>query len=250
MKKKRVAIISGGSSGIGYAIAKKMVKNQVDVTILGRKENKLREATLKLKDEIHWIQADVGSRTDIEQAIKSVVERTRTIDILVNNAGSGKAITTQSSLLEAESVWNEVNDANLKGAFLMTIAVAPFLKRPDGRIINISSIAAFTGGSSAGGLAYAASKAGLHGLTFASARELSKDGITVNAIAPGLITETNFFSGKLTEAQVNRTVAQIPVGRAGKPDDIASAVLYLASPEASFINGEILNVNGGWLFGR
>jgi 3-oxoacyl-[acyl-carrier protein] reductase len=147
-------------------------------------------------------------------------------------------------------VWNEVNDANLKGAFFMTMAAAPFLKRPDGRIINISSIGAFTGGSSAGGLAYAASKAGLHGLTFASARELSKDGITVNAIAPGLITATNFFSGKLTEEQINRTVAQIPVGRAGKPEDIASAVWYLASPEASFINGEILNVNGGWLFGR
>jgi 3-oxoacyl-[acyl-carrier protein] reductase len=90
-------------------------------------------------------------------------------------------------------VWNEVNDANLKGAFFMTMAAAPFLKRPDGRIINISSIGAFTGGSSAGGLAYAASKAGLHGLTFASARELSKDGITVNAIAPGLITATNFL---------------------------------------------------------
>lgn len=250
MKKKRVAIITGGSSGIGYAIAKKMVENQVDVTILGRKEIALKEAAFRLENNVHWIQADVGNRPDVELAIKSVVERTGSIDILVNNAGSGKAITTQTPLLEAESVWNEVNDANLKGAFLMTMAVAPFLKRPSGRIINISSIGAFTGGSSPGGLAYAASKSGLHGLTFASARELSIDGITVNAIAPGLITETNFFNGQLTDERVNRTVTQIPVGRAGKPDDIASAVWYLASPDASFINGEILNVNGGWLFGR
>ncbi|WP_100487815.1 SDR family NAD(P)-dependent oxidoreductase [Sporolactobacillus pectinivorans] len=95
-----------------------------------------------------------------------------------------------------------------------------------------------------GGLAYAVSKSGLHGLTFASAREPSKDGITVNAIAPGLITETNFFDDKLTDERLSQMVAQIPADRAGQPNDIVSAVWYLASPDASFINGEILNVNG------
>lgn len=247
---KRVAIVTGGSSGIGFAITKKMVENHVDVTIIGRNDDALKEAALKLNSEIHWEQADVSNRMDVERAVKSVVERTKSIDILVNNAGTGGTITTQTPLQEAESIWNQVNNANLKGAFLMTMAVAPFLKRPGGRIVNISSIGAFTGGSSAGGLAYAASKSGLNGLTFASARELSKDGITVNAIAPGLITETNFFNGQLTDKQLKQMVAQIPVGRAGQPDDIASAVWYLASPNASFINGEILNVNGGWLFGR
>lgn len=250
MKTQRVAIVTGGSSGIGFAIAKKMVENHVDVTILGRKEGALREAALKLNGEIHWAQADVSNRTDVEKAVKSVVERTKNIDILVNNAGTGGTITTQTPLQEAEFVWNQVNGTNLKGAFMMIMTVARFLKRPGGRIINISSIGAFTGGSRAGGLAYAASKSGLNGLTFASARELSKDGITVNTIAPGLIIETNFFDGQLTDKQLNQMVAQIPAGRAGQPDDIASAVWYLASPDASFINGEILNVNGGWLFGR
>ncbi|MCO7124762.1 SDR family oxidoreductase [Sporolactobacillus shoreicorticis] len=250
MRTNRVALITGGSSGIGFAIAKKMIENHVDVTIMGRKEDALSEAATKLQGSIHWIRGDVSDRPDVERAVKSIADRTGTIDILVNNAGKGGGITTKIPLSEAEAVWDDVSAVNLKGAFLMTMAAAPILKRPGGRIINISSIGAFTGGSRAGGLAYAASKSGLHGLTFASARELSKEGITVNAIAPGLITETNFFNGQLTEKRLNQTVSQIPAGRAGQPSDIASAVWYLASPDASYINGEILNVNGGWMFGR
>jgi 3-oxoacyl-[acyl-carrier protein] reductase len=132
---------------------------------------------------------------------------------------------------------------------LMTVAVAPHLIRPGGRIIYISSIAAFTGGSRAGSTAYAAAKAGLHGLTYGFARELSEQGITVNAIASGFVADTG-FTGSWPAERVNGIVAQTPVGRAGRVDDIAAAVRYLASPEASFVTAEILNVNGGWLFGR
>jgi 3-oxoacyl-[acyl-carrier protein] reductase len=131
----------------------------------------------------------------------------------------------------------------------MAMAVVPHLPRPGGRIINISSIAAFTGGSGGGAIGYAAAKAGVLGLTYGLARALSADGITVNAIAPGFIAETG-FTGAWSEERVRGIVAQTPVGRGGAAEDIATAARYLASPEASFVTGEILNVNGGWLFGR
>jgi 3-oxoacyl-[acyl-carrier protein] reductase len=121
------------------------------------------------------------------------------------------------------------------------------MPRSGGRIVNISSIAAFTGGSRAGSTAYAAAKAGVLGLTYGLARELSPQGITVNAIAPGFIASTG-FTGDWSEERVRGIIEQTPVGRGGHPDDIAAATLYLASPEASFVTGEVLNVNGGWLF--
>lgn len=249
MNRKRVAVVTGGSSGIGFAIAKKMVENDIDVTILGRTESSLKMAETKLGGKIHWLRADVGNREEVEAAVRSILRRTGSIDILINNAGTNEILTTQVPLQEGEAAWDQVIDTNLKGAFLMTVAIAPHLRRSNGRIINISSIGAYTGGSSAGGLAYASSKSGLLGLTFALARELSGDGITVNAIAPGLIAQTNFFKSGLDEDRLNRITAQIPVGRAGTPEDIAAAVWFLVSPEASYITGEVININGGWLFG-
>jgi 3-oxoacyl-[acyl-carrier protein] reductase len=142
-----------------------------------------------------------------------------------------------------------VLDTNLKGSFLMTMATVSHMPRPGGRIISISSIAAFTGGSGVGATAYAAAKAGLLGLTYGFARELSPQGITVNAIAPGFIANTE-FTGHWSQQRVDSLIADTPVGRAGHGDDIASAVLYLASAEASFVSGEVLHVNGGKLFGR
>lgn len=131
----------------------------------------------------------------------------------------------------------------------MSVGVAPHLPRPGGRIINISSIAAFTGGSRPGTIGYAAAKSGLLGMTYALARELSPQGITVNAIAPGFIANTE-FTGQWSKERVEGIIAQTPVGRAGQVSHVATAVLFLASPEASFITGEVLNVNGGWLFGH
>ncbi len=152
-------------------------------------------------------------------------------------------------LEEAERAWDAVQNANLKGSLLTTVAAAPHMPRPGGRIIYISSIAAFTGGSRAGSAAYAATKAGVLGLMHGFARELSPQGITVNAISPGFIANTG-FTGSWPEERVRGIVEQIPVGRAGHAEDIASATLYLASPQASFITGEVLHVNGGWLFGN
>jgi 3-oxoacyl-[acyl-carrier protein] reductase len=197
-----------------------------------------------------WYQTDVSQREQVEATVADIIKRWSHIDVLVNAAGfAGSSVTANMPLAKAEQAWDAVIDTNLKGSLLMTVAVAPRMTRPGGRIIYISSSAAFTGGSRAGSVAYAAAKSGLHGLTYGFARELSEQGITVNTVAPGFVADTG-FTGAWSAERVNGIVAQTPVGRAGQVDDIAAAVRYLASPEASFVTGEVLNVNGGWLFGR
>lgn len=242
----KYAVVTGGSSGIGLATVKKLLENSYDVTVLSRTESELADAVSQSHGNLHWISTDVSNRQSVEKAIQEIIARTGTIDLLVNNAGTTGGVTTKMPLQEAELLWDQITNTNLKGAFLVSAAISPYLKRPGGRIINISSIAAFTGGSSEGAIAYASSKAGIIGLTYALARELSKEKITVNAIAPGLIANTKFFKGGLPESFHPETM--IPSGRAGTPEDIAAAILFLASSDADYITGEILNVNGGWLF--
>lgn len=245
----RVVVVTGGSTGIGKAIAESFAREEAQVVIIGRRQDALRAAAQELGSHVDWRQADVSQRRQVADAVQSIIEQYGKIDVLVNNAGFIRGITTDLSLEQAEQVWNEEIGTNLKGAFLMSIAAARHLPRPGGRIINISSIAAFTGGSRPGAIGYAAAKSGLLGLTYALARELSPQGITVNAVAPGFIAQTE-FTGHWPEERVNSIVAQTPIGQAGRASDVAAAVLFLASPEASFITGEVLNVNGGWLFGR
>lgn len=245
---KRTAIVTGGSSGIGFSIAQRLLQEEIGVMILGRHEASLREACKRLGEGSSWVQADVRRREDVQRAVEEVVHQNGRLDIVINNAGFlGEAVSTGVPLEDSERFWDDIIGVNLKGAFLMTAAAAPYLASPGGRIVNISSIGAFTGGSGPGSLAYAASKSGLHGLTYAAARELSVRGITVNAVAPGLITDTGFGH---REDKLQQLIPNIPAGRPGTPDEVAAAVLYLISPDASYVTGEILNVNGGWLFGR
>lgn len=245
----RTSIVTGGGSGIGRATAGALVREGYRVAIFGRDEEKLRRVAGELGDMVVWRRADVGDRDRVVEAVASVVDEFGGIDVLVNNAGFVRGVTTEMPLDEAERNFDAEVGTNLKGAFLMAMAVAPHLRRPGGRIINVSSIAAFTGGSRPGAIGYAAAKAGLHGLTYGLARELSPQGITANTVAPGFIAETG-FTGRWPEERVRGIVAETPVGRAGRAEDVAAAVLYLASEEASFVTGEVLNVNGGWLFGR
>ncbi len=248
-KKQSVVLITGGNSGIGRAIAEAFVHQNSQVVIVGRNQETLAATSEALGNDTIWYQADVSKSSEVATIVEKIVQKFPQIDVLINAAGFMHTITTTMPLSEAENLWDEVLNVNLKGSFLMSVAIAPFLIRPGGRIINLSSIGSFTGGSRAGGLAYASSKAGVNGLTYALARELSPQGITVNAIAPGFIQNTG-FTGAWPEQIVQDIVKQIPVGRAGEVSDIADTVLFLSSQKASFITGEILNVNGGWLFGR
>ncbi|MGI8501033.1 MAG: SDR family NAD(P)-dependent oxidoreductase [Hassallia sp.] len=245
----RVVIITGGSSGIGRGIAEGFVKEDAHVVIIGRNKEKLKSTAQAIGFNCVWQQADVSKRNEVTEVVNFIVQQYGNIDVLVNAAGFPRWLTTLTPLDEAEQLWDEVINTNLKGTFLMAMAVAPHLTRPGGRIINISTNAAFTGGNRPGYLGYASAKAGVHGLTYALARELSPQGITVNAVAPGYIENTG-ITNEWSEEIVQSIVNQTPVGRSGNVGDVVAAVLFLSSQKASFITGEVLNVNGGLLFGR
>lgn len=213
-----VVVVTGGSSGMGLAIAKRFIDDDEKVVILGRNDEKLRAAADRLGGRAEWQSADLGRRAAVEAAVAEIMRRHRRIDVLVNNAGFRRIVTTETPLDEVERLWDETQDANLKGTFLMAMAAASHLTRPGARIVNISSIGAHSGGSSPGGIAYAAAKAGVIGLTFALARELSPQGITVNAISPGYIADTGFFGDQGLPAERERAlVGQIPAGALGIP---------------------------------
>jgi 3-oxoacyl-[acyl-carrier protein] reductase len=241
----RVAVVTGGGTGIGRAVAAAFAKQGDKVVILGRRAEVLQQTAGELG--VRWRQADVSRREEVEAAVRWVVADVGpAIDVLVNNAGGVRGIDQGAPLEEAERAWDEVVGANLKGAFLMAWAALPHLRRPGGRIVNVSSVAAFTGR----GGAYTAAKAGVAGLTYWLALDLGPQGITVNAVAPGFIEDTEFFGGGLTAEGRRSRVSQIPAGRPGRPEEVAAAIAWLASPEAAYVNGEVHHVNGGWLFGR
>jgi 3-oxoacyl-[acyl-carrier protein] reductase len=244
----RVVVITGGSSGIGRAMAEAFVHNDAHVVIIGRREDALRATAQAIGAQCSWQRADVGQREQVAVAVHAIVAQFGKIDALVNNAGESRGITAEMSLEQAEAVWDQELATNLKGAFLMALAVLPHLTRPGGRIINISSDGALTGGGGLRTIGYVSAKAGLLGLTRALAREYSGQGITVNTIAPGFIAGTG-ATGRVPEAIVRDIAAQLPIARPGHINDVAAAALFLASPDAGFITGEVLNVNGGRQFG-
>lgn len=246
---KRNVIVTGGNSGIGREIAKCFIEMGSEVAIVGRNRGTLAATAKELGKHCSWHQADISNQNQVQSVIDQILSRFEPIHVLVNSAGTGRTITTEVPIEEAETLWDEVIDVNLKGSFLMATGCTSHMMQPGGRIINVSSIGAYTGGSNPGGLAYASAKAGVIGLTRALARELSPKGITANAVAPGFISQTAFFGPDgLPESAVQTIVSQIPVGRPGSPEDVAAAVRYLAAPEASYVTGEVLHVNGGWLF--
>jgi 3-oxoacyl-[acyl-carrier protein] reductase len=242
MVKDRVAVVTGASRGIGRSIALALAAGgakivAADVSL---------EGCQALVDELASqgveglaVQCNVTSSQDAERLIDEAVEKFGRVDILVNNAG----ITRDGMLMRMKDEdWDAVLSINLKGAFVCTRAVSKVMtKQRSGRIINIASIVGQMG--NAGQANYCASKAGLIGLTKSNARELARRSITVNAVAPGFIATA--MTDALPEKVRNELAAQIPLERLGSADDIANAVLFLASDNSAYITGQVLAVNGG-----
>ncbi len=234
--KDKVALITGGAKGIGKAVAETFHKAGAKIVIWD-----LDDEGQKTADSLHgkFYKVNTSDREGLEKATQEVISDFGRIDILVNNAG----ILRDSSFAKmTDELWDSVINVNLTGVYNCAKAVVPHMKTQKyGRIINASSIAGVYGNF--GQTNYSAAKAGVIGFTKSLAREVGKDGITVNAIAPGYI-QTEMTASIPQEFQ-EKIIASIPVRRAGQPEDVANAYLYLASEEASFVNGSVLHVDGG-----
>lgn len=242
MTTKKVAVVTGAAKGIGKGIALALSRAGYDIVAVDMKAEECEAAIQEIKalgaDAI-GVVADVSQLVAVENIFQQALGHFGRVDVLVNNAGI-YPFKPFSDLTEAD--WDKVLDINLKGAFLTSQAAAKILPA-GGRIVDISSVASLVG---FGGMAhYCASKSGLNGLVRALALELAPRKITVNAVAPGAIT-TPGASQSLTEEAKQETISAIPLGRMGEPDDIAQAVVFLASEQASYITGQVLVVDGGW----
>jgi 3-oxoacyl-[acyl-carrier protein] reductase len=237
-----VAIVTGGSRGIGAAISAVLAQDGAAVVVSGRDAERLDRAVTALEAggaTVVGVVADVAHREDAERLVDTARQRFGRLDVLVNNAGM-----IRDSLLVRmkDEDWDRVMEVNLRGAFLMMRAATKVMMRQrGGRIINIASTAGAMG--NAGQANYSAAKAGLIGLTKAAARELAHWSILVNAVAPGFI-ETD-MTGALPEAARQALLAQIPLGRPGTPREVAEVVRFLAGDGATYITGQVFHVNGG-----
>jgi 3-oxoacyl-[acyl-carrier protein] reductase len=235
----KVALVTGGTRGIGRAIAQSLREAGARVAITGRDAGRARAAAAELGEGVAGFGCELADPAQVEAAVAAAEAALGPIDILVNNAGLTR---DQIVLRMSETDWDTVLDANLKGAFLTIRAVLKgMMKRKSGRIINVTSIVGLTGNK--GQANYAASKAGLVGLTKSVAKEYASRNILVNCVAPGFV-ETAMTGALPVEAR-STLLQQIALGRLGRPEDIAGAVLFLASDLAGYITGQVLVVDGG-----
>jgi len=245
----RLAIVTGGATGIGKAIAHALAGDGDRVEILGRRADALEAAAAEINkateaDRAGWHQVDLTRPDQVEATAQALVDGGRTVDVLVNNAG-GISSGPSDRLDELADLWRRDFDGNVLTTVLLTEALRPYLRRPGGRVIAISSVAAFRGAGS-----YGAAKAALHAWMYGLSAELAADGVTVNVVAPGFIPDTRFWDGRLTQDMYDARVGTIPMARAGTPEEVAAAVRYLAGPDSGYTTGQILQVNGGWVTGR
>ena len=239
---QQIAVVTGAGRGIGRAIALKFADEGADVVCLSRTvENSQKVADeVKAKGRRAWaVAVDVADPAGVNAAVEQILKEPGRVDILVNNAG----VTRDNLLMRmSEEEWDTVLNTNLRGAFILTKAFSrSFLKQRSGRVINLASVVGLMG--NAGQANYAASKAGLIGFTKSVAREFASRGITVNAIAPGFV-ETDMTAVLKAEIKIE-LLKRIPLGALGSVDDIAGAALYLASPAARYVTGQVLAVDGG-----
>jgi len=240
--KGKVAIVTGGGQGIGRCIALRLAKEAAKIAIFDLNRQLARAVVEEIvtdKTEAVFFRVDVGSMEEVKQAVNQTIDKFRHIDILVNNAGINK----DKLLLRMEDEdWGRVLQTNLTGTFnCMKVVLRSMVKNRYGRIVNVSSVVGIRG--NVGQANYAASKAGIIGLSKSVAREVARYGVTVNAVAPGFIDTP--MTRKLREEKRQEFISQIPMGREGTPEEVADAVSYLVREEAAYITGEIVRIDGG-----
>lgn len=241
--KNKVAVVTGGTRGIGFAIVKAMVESGAKVAIWGSRQETADAACAKIKEEhpdcdVLAMAPKLTDTKEVEEAINAVVHKFGNIDILANNAGISQNIPLENY---TDDDLDKIVDLNIKAVFICSKAASHHMKGKGGSIINTSSVVSFYGQGL--GSMYPASKAGVNGLTRALSRELGKEGIRVNAVAPG-VTRTDMVAA-LPESMVAPLLQRIPLGRMGEAEDIANAVVFLASDMASYITGAVIPVDGG-----
>lgn len=240
--KGKVAIVTGGGQGIGRCIALRLASKKAKIAIFDIKQELARAVAEEIATnggEAISFQVDVSSMEEVRQAVNQMIDKFRHIDILVNNAGINK---DRLFLRMEDEDWSRVLQINLSGTFnCMKVVLRPMVKNRYGRIVNVSSVVGIRG--NVGQANYAASKAGIIGLTKSVAREVSKYGVTVNAVAPGFIDTP--MTRKLGEEKKQEFISQIPMGREGTPEEVADLVSYLVRDEAAYITGEIVRIDGG-----
>jgi 3-oxoacyl-[acyl-carrier protein] reductase len=244
----RVAVVSGGGTGIGRATAAALAGDGMDVVILGRRTEVLRAAVEELNGdrpaasgEVSWVRADVSDPVRVAEAAEVIRERYPVVDVVVNNAG-GSARAAGADLGELASAWLEAYQTNVITAVLLTAALLPVMRRPGGRVIIVGSRAAATGGASP---AYVAAKAALGGWVLSLAARLGPEGITANVVAPGFTAGTELLTGRMPADRHERIVAGIAAGRAAQPEEVAAVIAFLASVEASYVSGQVITADGG-----
>ncbi len=240
MLEGKVAIVTGGTRGIGYEIVKKFLDNKAKVVLFGSKEESVKKAVSSLNEEgydVFGLYPNLSNLDEVKSAYEEVVHRYGKIDILVNNAGVSSATPIEKY---TEEEYERIVDINIKAVYNCSKVVVEYLKENGGVILNTSSMVSLYGQPS--GVMYPASKYAVNGMTKSLARELGKYNIRVNAVAPG-ITETDMVKS-LPKEMIEPLIKTIPLGRIGKPEDVANAFLFLASDMASYVTGEILSVDG------
>ncbi|HJM24941.1 MAG TPA: SDR family NAD(P)-dependent oxidoreductase [Nitrosopumilus sp.] len=238
----KVALVTGGSRGIGFATAKILSENGAKIVITGKDKDRLEKSTLKISGSIGII-ADIKNSKDVKNVVSKTIEKFGKLDILVNNAGIFPKIKLLHEIDEDE--WNEVLDVNLTGQFRFTKEAIPHLQKTGGSIINISSDAGLKAYQGFNADAYSASKAALIILTKCWALEYAKDKVRVNCICPGVVDTDMTKPFMKTQKDKEFMNNEHPIGRIGQPEEVAKAIMYFASDDASWVTGAVLAVDGG-----